>query len=81
MQTYIPYHLRVQLKQIDPILDKHWQQQLDSILSKTPQALHQKIEDQYLKAKNISWNYLNQTFEFKGKRPLSPTFSNSLIPR
>lgn len=66
MQTYIPYHLRVQLKQIDPILDKHWQQQLDSILSKTPQALHQKIEDQYLKAKNISWNYLNQTFEFKG---------------
>lgn len=66
MQTYIPYHLRVQLKQINPILDKHWQQQLDSILSKTPQALHQKIEDQYLKAKNISWNYLNQTFEFKG---------------
>ena len=66
MQTYIPYYLRVQLKQIDPILDKHWQQQLDSILSKTPQALHQKIEDQYLKAKNISWNYLNQTFEFKG---------------
>lgn len=66
MQTYIPYHLRVQLKQIDPILDKHWQQQLDSILSKTPQALHQKIVDQYLKAKNISWNYLNQTFEFKG---------------
>lgn len=66
MQTYIPYHLRVQLKQIDPILDKHWQQQLDSILSNTPQALHQKIEDQYLKAKNISWNYLNQTFEFKG---------------
>ncbi|MDM1310441.1 hypothetical protein HXZ79_04080 [Acinetobacter indicus] len=66
MQTYIPYHLRVQLNQIDPILDKHWQQQLDSILSKTPQALHQKIEDQYLKAKNISWNYLNQTFEFKG---------------
>lgn len=66
MQTYIPYHLRVQLKQIDPILDKHWHQQLDSILSKTPQALHQKIEDQYLKAKNISWNYLNQTFEFKG---------------
>lgn len=66
MQTYISYHLRVQLKQIDPILDKHWQQQLDSILSKTPQALHQKIEDQYLKAKNISWNYLNQTFEFKG---------------
>ncbi|MFD1437829.1 hypothetical protein [Acinetobacter terrae] len=66
MQTYIPYHLRVQLKQIDPILDKHWQQQLNSILSTTPQALHQKIEDQYLKAKNISWNYLNQTFEFKG---------------
>ncbi|WP_218209322.1 hypothetical protein [Acinetobacter sp. F9] len=66
MQTYIPYHLRVQLKQIDPILDKHWQQQLDSILSTTPQALHQKIEDQYLKAKYISWNYLNQTFEFKG---------------
>ena len=65
MQTYIPYHLRVQLKQIDPILDKHWQQQLDSILSTTPQALHQKIEDQYLKPKNISWNYLNQTFEFK----------------
>ncbi|TCH62117.1 hypothetical protein [Acinetobacter sp. ANC 4862] len=65
MQTYIPYHLRVQLKQIDPILDKHWQQQLDSILSTTPQALHQKIEDQYLKSKNISWNYLNQTFEFK----------------
>lgn len=66
MQTYIPYQLRVKLKQIDPILDKHWQQQLQSILSTTPQALHQKIEDQYLKAKNIAWNYLNQTFEFKG---------------
>ncbi|MFH7767489.1 hypothetical protein [Acinetobacter sp. BSP-28] len=66
MQTYIPYQLRVKLKQIDPIFDKHWQQQLQSILSVTPQALHQKIEDQYLKAKNIAWNYLTQTFEFKG---------------
>jgi len=66
MQTYIPYQLRVKLKQIDPILDKHWQQQLQSILSTTPQALHQKIEDQYLKAKNIAWNYLTQAFEFKG---------------
>ena len=70
MQTYIPYQLRVKLKQIDPILDKHWQQQLKSILSTTPQALHQKIEDQYLKAKNIAWNYLNQTFEFKGHTSL-----------
>lgn len=70
MQTYIPYQLRVKLKQIDPILDKHWQQQLQSILSTTPQALHQKIEDQYLKAKNIAWNYLNQTFEFKGHTSL-----------
>lgn len=66
MQTYIPYQLRVKLKQIDPILDKHWQQQLQSILSATPQTLHQKIEDQYLKAKNISWNYLTHSFEFKG---------------
>ncbi|MGB9191214.1 hypothetical protein [Acinetobacter sp.] len=71
MQTYIPYQLRVKLKQIDPILDKHWQQQLQSILSTTPQALHQKIEDQYLKAKNIAWNYLNQTFEFKGHTNLT----------
>ncbi|OTG57754.1 hypothetical protein B9T29_14840 [Acinetobacter sp. ANC 3903] len=70
MQTYIPYQLRVKLKQIDPILDKHWQQQLQSILSATPQTLHQKIEDQYLKAKNISWNYLTQTFEFKGHTSL-----------
>lgn len=70
MQTYIPYQLRVKLKQIDPILDKHWQQQLQSILSTTPQALHQKIEDQYLKAKNIAWNYMNQTFEFKGHTSL-----------
>lgn len=70
MQTYIPYQLRVKLKQIDPILDKHWQQQLQSILSTTPQALHQKIEDQYLKAQNIAWNYLTQTFEFKGHTSL-----------
>ena len=70
MQTYIPYQLRVKLKQIDPILDKYWQQQIQSILSTTPQALHQKIEDQYLKAKNIAWNYLNQTFEFKGHTSL-----------
>ena len=66
MQTYIPYNLRVQLKQIDPILDKNWQQQLESILTATSHSLHQKIEDQYLKAKNISWNYLTQTFEFRG---------------
>ena len=70
MQTYIPYQLRVKLKQIDPILDKHWQQQLQSILSTTPQALHQKIEDQYLKAKNIAWSYLTQTFEFQGHTSL-----------
>lgn len=70
MQIYIPYHLRVQLKQIDPILDKHWQQQLESILTLTPQELYQKIEDQYLKAKNISWNYLTQMFEFKGHTSL-----------
>ncbi len=76
MQTYIPYQLRVQLKQIDPILDKHWQQQLDSILSVTPQALHQKIEDQYLKPKNISWNYLSQAFEFKGHTSLKALLLN-----
>ena len=80
MQTYIPYQLRVQLKQIDPILDKHWQQQLDSILSVTPQALHQKIEDQYLKPKNIFWNYMSQAFEFKGHTSLKvllPNIQNS----
>ena len=70
MQTYIPYQLRVKLKQIDPVLDKHWQQQLQSILSTTPQALHQKIEDQYLKAQNIAWNYQTRTFEFKGHTSL-----------
>ncbi|MHA3053255.1 hypothetical protein [Acinetobacter sp. ANC 4640] len=65
MQTYIPYQLRVKLKQIDPILDRNWQQQLDSILSATPKALHQKIEDEYLKPQNIYWNYLAHAFEFK----------------
>ena len=43
MQTYIPYQLRVKLKQIDPILDSNWQQELDSILSATPKALQMLI--------------------------------------
>jgi hypothetical protein len=80
MQTYIPYQLRTQLKQIDPILDKHWQQQLLSILSATPQALHQKIEDQYLKPKNISWNYLTKAFEFTGHTRLKDLQLNTQNP-
>ena len=80
MQTYIPYQLRGQLKQIDPILDKHWQQQLLSILSATPQALHQKIEDQYLKPKNISWNYLTKAFEFTGHTRLKDLQLNTQNP-
>src|SRR5690606_36698375 len=80
MQTYIPYQLRVQLKQIDPILDKHWQQQLLSILSATPQALHQKIEDQYLKPKNISWNYLTKAFEFTSHTRLKDLQLNTQNP-
>lgn len=66
MQTYIPYQLRVKLKQIDPILDNKWQQQLNAILSATPKELHEKIEERYLKPKNIHWNYLTATFEFHG---------------
>ena len=66
MQTYIPYQLRVKLKQIDPILDNKWQQQLNAILSATPKELHEKIEDRYLKPKNIHWNYLTEIFEFHG---------------
>lgn len=80
MQTYIPYQLRVKLKQIDPIFDKHWQQQLQSILSATPQALHQKIEDQYLKPKNISWNYLTKAFEFTGHTRLKDLPLNTQNP-
>lgn len=70
MRTYIPYQLRVKLKQIDPILDTYWQQQLALILENTPQELHQKIEDQYLKPKNILWNHITKKFEFMGHMSL-----------
>lgn len=66
MQMYIPYQLRVKLQQIDPILDPQWQQDLSLLLASTPEHLHPKIEDEYLKPKNIHWNYLSQIFEFKG---------------
>lgn len=70
MQTYIPYQLRVKLKQIDPVLDRHWQRQLQSILAATPEALHQKIEDQYLKPKHIVWDYTTRSFAFTGHTSL-----------
>ena len=66
VQMYIPYQLRVKLKQIDPILDHQWQQRLSLLLASTAEHLHCKIEDDYLKPKNIHWNYLSQLFEFKG---------------
>ena len=48
VQMYIPYQLRVKLKQIDPILDHQWQQRLNLLLASTAEHLHCKIEDDYL---------------------------------
>ncbi len=66
MEAYIPYHLRAKLQQIDPVLDLDWYQQIEHIFATTAAHLHKKIEDYYLKNKNIQWNPLTDFFEFKG---------------
>lgn len=66
MEAYIPYQLRAKLQQIAPVLDLDWQHQIEQIFETTDAHLHKTIEDHYLKSKNIKWDPLKETFEFKG---------------
>ncbi len=60
---YIPYLLRSELIQIDPLLDINWQNQLAAIFSELDMDLKIEIEKQILRPKQITWHRISNTFE------------------
>lgn len=63
LMTYIPYLLRSEMIQIDPMLDMDWENRLVKIFSKLDEDLKIEIEKQILRPKQIVWNRISNTFE------------------
>ncbi|MCH4248229.1 MAG: hypothetical protein LKF82_10455 [Acinetobacter populi] len=62
---YIPYLLRSELIQIDPLLDIDWQMQLENIFASLDMDVKIEIDKQILRPKQIIWHRISNTFESK----------------
>ncbi|MEC8886162.1 MAG: hypothetical protein VX875_03460 [Pseudomonadota bacterium] len=66
MSQYIPYLLRMDLLQIDPLLDVDWRARLESIFTKIDdEHLKEEIDRQILQTKSITWSAQNNHFDSK----------------
>lgn len=67
---YIPYLLRSELTQIDPMLDINWEYRLESIFSNLDDDIKAEIDKQILKPKQITWHRISNKFEYKTENSL-----------
>ena len=68
--TYIPYLLRSELIQIDPMLDIDWESRLVSIFNNLDEDIKIEIDKQILKSKQIIWHRISNKFDFKTETSL-----------
>ena len=75
----IPYHIRARLLQMEPSLDLNWQSLLSEVFAESDLDICEEIDRQILKPKEIYWNRVSNTFEYKVSNSLSVlkhSFSN-----
>ncbi|SEL87873.1 hypothetical protein [Acinetobacter sp. DSM 11652] len=61
----IQYQTRAALLQMEPSLDLNWQRLLERIFQHSDSDVREEIDRQILKPKDIFWNRVNNTFEYK----------------
>lgn len=67
----IPYEIRAKLLQLEPSLDTDWHLTLIEVLQEADPQLCEDIDHQILKPKEIHWNRLANTFEYKANTSLA----------
>lgn len=65
MKNMIPYQIRASLLQMEPSLDLNWQELLQQIFAQCETNIQEEINLQILIPKEIIWNRVNHTFEYK----------------
>lgn len=63
--TMIPYQIRATLLQLEPSTDLNWEKVLYDIFDDANIEVREEIDRQILKPKEIQWNRVENTFEFK----------------
>lgn len=61
----IPYQTRAALLQMEPSLDMHWHRLLHYVMQHSDSEVCEEIDRQILKPKDIVWDRVRQTFEYK----------------
>ncbi|MDR0236148.1 hypothetical protein [Acinetobacter sp.] len=61
----IPYQIRATLLQLEPSTDLNWEKVLYDIFDDANIEVREEIDRQILKPKEIQWNRVENTFEFK----------------
>lgn len=70
-ENAIPYQIRAKLLQLEPSLDLDWHISLLEILQDADPQLSDDIDEQILKPKEIHWNRIAQTFEYRANTSLA----------
>ena len=61
----IPYQTRATLLQMEPSTDLNWQEVVSEILEQEDIEVREEIDRQILKPKEIQWNRIKNSFEYK----------------
>lgn len=75
----IPYQIRATLLQMEPSLDLNWEGLLSQVFAEADVEVCEEIDRQILKPKDIQWNRVTNTFEYRVTNSLAilkHSFSN-----
>lgn len=75
----IPYQIRATLLQMEPSLDLNWEVLLSQVFAESDVEVCEEIDRQILKPKDIQWNRVTNTFEYRVTNSLAilkHSFSN-----
>lgn len=75
----IPYQIRATLLQMEPSLDLNWEALLSQVFAESDVEVCEEIDRQILKPKDIQWNRVTNTFEYRVTNSLAilkHSFSN-----
>jgi len=63
--TIIPYQIRARLLQLEPSTDLNWEHTLFDVFDDANIEVREEIDRQILKPKEIQWNRITNTFDYK----------------
>ena len=61
----IPYQIRATLLQMEPSLDANWEELLANIFEGADIDVREEIDRQILKPKEIQWNRVTNSFDYR----------------